>query len=152
MLDGVPKVFYFTDRIKIVENIKLPKNDDFSPYLIIEPNDVGTGYKQLNFDKHAFWFNVHITKDDLKKMILALNNVHTYVTSKHKDYEMYKESNFVWKTIISIALIGYFLGVFMFVYVRLYDPDNPNVNDLTKASFFFACVATVATILLTLLS
>ena len=87
MIEGIPKVFYFTDRKKIAEQIKLPQNNNNRPYLIIKPNDVGTGYEQLDYDKFAYWFNVHLGKEELRRLILSFNAAHTYILAGQKQYE-----------------------------------------------------------------
>lgn len=152
MIGNIPKVYYFTDRKKIAEEIKLPENNDFAPYMIIAPNEVGTGYKQLDYDKYKFWFNVHMTKDQLKKMILGFNSAHTYALAKQKQYEQHTDSNFCWHMIQNFSLFSFILAAIIFVYVKLYDSKFPHQAKALQISFFAALVAVMSSILLTLMS
>ena len=152
MIGNIPKVYYFTDRKKIAEEIQLPENNDFAPYMIISPNEVGTGYKQLEYDKYKFWFNVHMTKDELKKMILGFNSAHTFALSKQKEYELHSDTNFCWKFIRLISLVSFMIAAFIFVYVKLYDSSFKEQKKALQISFFAALMAVMTSILLTLMS
>ena len=152
MIDGAPKVYYFTDRKKIAEEIKLPENNDFAPYMIIGPNKLGTGYKQIEYSKYKFWFNVHMTKDELKKMILAFNSAHSYALSRQKEYETYNDSNFCWKLITFLSMTSFIIAAIIFVYVRLYDSSFKMMKEALQVSFFFAILSVITAVMLTLVS
>lgn len=152
MIEGIPKVYYFTDRKKIAQEIQLPPNTDLAPFFIIGPNNMGTGYKQADYDKNMLWFNVHMNKEELRKMILGFNNAHTYVVSTQRDYEYFDGNGFFWRLIRNTSVLSFSLAVLIFIYVRLYNTSYQYMKEAMQASFFFACVAVISAIFLTLLS
>lgn len=152
MINGVPKVFYFTDRHKIAREIKLPENNDCAPYMVVGPNALGTGYKQIDYNKFKLWFKLHMTKEEVNKMILAFNNLHSYALAKQKEIDTYNDSNFCWKSITFMALASFVVATVIFVYVQLYNSKYQYMKKAMQLAFFSAMFSVLLSILLALVS
>lgn len=148
MLEGVPKVYYFTDRKKIAQEIVLPKNDVKRPYLILYPNDIGTGYKQIKYEEYREWFGVHLTFEDVRSMINNFNKVHTYILKEQKAYEEYNDNNFIYKLMVIISVLSIIFSSFIFVYVTLYNSGFSRKREAYLLAFFSASLALITAFIL----
>ena len=152
MLNGVPKVLYFTDRKKIAEEIKLPENSLDSDYMIISPNQLGTGYHQLKHSAYSSWFGVYLNEEELRRLINGLNSIHSYVMKTQKSNEKYSDSNFFWKILFSISTLSILVATTIFIYVVLYDSAFSRRSEALRLCLFLAIGSLLFTVVLTLLS
>ena len=152
MIEGVPKVYYFTDRKKIANEIKLPQNNISRPYLVIAPNEVGTGYSQLPYNELRPWLTEHISEAILRELVLSLNSAHTYALSEQKRYEKYTDSNIFFKLFLYIAVFCIAATLVIFVYVGLYNSKFQRRDEAIQVAFVFGLVAVAVSIIMTFLS